>query len=149
MNQDHLTHDELLAQIYGVGEKGAHLRDCADCSARVQAMELRRQDLTAVPEVSNSFLAQQRRSIYARAEEGVSSQTRWAPALAAAFLLAIGVVLYHPQSSMHPVGPQASLSVESSNEQLFSDLYSMEQSVEPEAAAPIHELFEGSDAEQQ
>lgn len=148
MNQDHLTHEELLAQIYGVGGIEAHVRDCADCSARLQTMELRRQDSAALPEVSNSYLAQQRRSIYARIEDGVSTQARWAPALAAAFLLAIGIALYHPHASMRPASTQASVSAESTTEQLFSDLYSMEQSVEPEAAAPIHELFETSGTDQ-
>jgi hypothetical protein len=37
--------------------------------------------------------------------------------------------------------------VEQSDEQLFSDLYSMEQSDEPRAAAPIHALFESSEGD--
>ena len=61
---------------------------------------------------------------------------RWAPALAAACLLADR----HARESSVPrrrmrTGSRA-------DAQLFSDVYSMEQSTEPRAAAPIHALFE-------
>jgi hypothetical protein len=58
---------------------------------------------------------------------------KWAPALAASCLLAVGVFLYRPAPAPHPAVV--------SDAQLFSDVYSMEQSVEPRAAEPIHELF--------
>ena len=60
---------------------------------------------------------------------------RWVPALAAACLLAIGVLVYRP-------APRLACTPDPSDAQLFSDVYSMEQSTEPLAAAPIHALFE-------
>jgi hypothetical protein len=60
----------------------------------------------------------------------------WAPALAAAALLAIGIAVYRPAPAPAPLRPDAA------DAQLFADVYSMEQSVEPSVAAPIHSLFE-------
>jgi len=153
LSQAHLNDDELLAQMYAGGtiarlDRGAHLMECADCSTRLEALaetkaRLRAAADASAPVVSNEFLAAQRRAIYARLDQRVASQMRWAPAVAAAGLLAVGLLLYHPHTPYAPVHTtDPAARVEVSNEQLLSDLYSMEQSVEPEAAAPIHELFE-------
>jgi hypothetical protein len=152
----HLTNDELLDHIYGLGESSIpHLRDCEECSSRFQALERRRAE-AALPTaasagangaVSNEFLAAQRRAIYSRFGEAPAAGLHWAPAaLAVAFLLVMGVFLARPHAVNRAVRPAApALAVDLSQEQLFSDLYSMEESVEPRAAAPIHALFEGSD----
>jgi hypothetical protein len=152
--KQHLSNDELLDRMYGLGESGVpHLRECAECSSRLQALERRRAEATvesAGSKVSsNEFLIAQRRAIYARLDRPVLAHARWAPAaLAAAFLLVMGVFLARPHA-VRP--PDAASGVELRNEQLFSDLYSMEQSDEPRAAAPLHALFEASagDAEEQ
>ena len=34
----HFSQDELLDQMYGVGAREAHLRECAECSGRMQAL---------------------------------------------------------------------------------------------------------------
>lgn len=142
----HLSQDELLDQVYGLGERGSHLQECADCSRRLELMSaakarLRPEELPVTPE----FLAAQRRGVQARVKRAEALPTRLAPALAAAFLLAIGVFLFRPhtQQQAAPV-PVAAAQADSaaSNAQLFSDLYSMEQTFEPRAAAPIRELFE-------
>ena len=60
---------------------------------------------------------------------------RSAPVLAAACALAVGVFVYHPGSEPKPVA-------NTDDSQLFSDVYSMEQSLEPSATASVRVLFE-------
>ena len=143
----HATRDELVDRLYGIGrgEIEPHLRQCRECAARYRALErtLDRiaNEATSGPEASSEFLAAQRRAVYARLEERPGRQVPWAPALAAALLLAVGLFLYHPLSHGSRGAPPPAYA-EISDEQLFSDVYSMEQSAEPLAAAPIHGLFE-------
>ncbi len=152
----HLTNDELLHRLYGLGEAegetNLHLRECSECADRWRTFERRRAETAAGPEVSSEFLAAQRRGIYARLEERSSGMhVRWAPAVAAGFLLAAGVYLFIPgpipgrhgvaRTPNRPVPVAHVVHAEMSDEQLFSDVYSMEQSVEPRAAVPIHALF--------
>ncbi len=156
----HLSNDELLDRMY-LGESAGphlavqHLNDCEECASRFQALERKRTEVgsaaaAAESGISNEVLAGQRRAIYARLDQPVSVHARWVPAaLAAVFLLVMGVFLTRPHAAYRPVeapdpAPGVELGVEVNSEQLFSDLYSMEQSVEPRAAAPIHALFEGS-----
>ena len=133
----HLSEDQLLDRLYGIGggEGEMHLESCPDCKLRWNRLRARREELACSEEASTGFLAAQRRNIYARLGEQPGRAMKWAPALAAACLLAVGIFLYHPAAAHHaPVPP--------TDAQLFSDVYSMEQSVEPRVAAPIHELFE-------
>ena len=134
MNGHHLQVDQLIDQIYGL-EDHAHLRLCAECAARWRATQARRKELAPSDPVSNEFLAAQRRTIYARLEQPAPRRLRWLPALAAAGVLAIMALVYKP--SAPPV-----VRPDPGDAQLFSEVYSMEQSTEPAAAAPIHELFE-------
>jgi hypothetical protein len=151
----HLSDDELLDRIYGLGENGLpHLRECEECSSRFQALERRRAEIatassTANEAVSNEVLAAQRRAIYSRLGQAPAARLHWAPAaLAVAFLLVTGVFLARPHLENRPVrSPDAASGVELRDEQLFSDLYSMEQSDEPRATAPLHALFEGSEGD--
>lgn len=131
----HLSDDELLDRLYGLAGNEDHLEACQECASRSAAFEKRRQDLTQPEPVSTPFLAAQRRAIYSRLGEQPHSRMKWAPALAAACLLLIGLMVYRPAA------PPPAHS-DSSDAKLFSDVYSMEQSTEPRAAAPIHELFE-------
>jgi hypothetical protein len=86
-------------------------------------------------EVSYEFLAAQRRDIYARMGEKPQGRMKWVPALAAAaFLVAAGVFVHHPAEQV--------AKPEIVDAQLFADVYSMEQSMEPLAAKPIHALFD-------
>jgi hypothetical protein len=162
----HLTNDELLNRLYGLGEAegetNLHLQECTECADRWRAFERRRAETAAWPEVSNEFLVSQRRGIYARLEERPGMHVRWAPAVAAGFLLAAGVYLSLPGTIPRRHAPQAATSVhnrpapvahvvhtEMSDEQLFSDVYSMEQSAEPRAAVPMHALFTAEGDEEQ
>lgn len=148
----HLSDDELLDRMYGLGEIGvAHLRECAECSARFQALERRRAEVvaassTANEAVWNQLFPAQRRAIYSRLGQAPAARLHWAPAaLAVAFLLVMSVFLARPHQAYRQVRPpDAASGMELREEQLFSDLYSMEQSDEPRAAAPIHALFEAS-----
>lgn len=169
VSHGHLSSDELLDRLYGLGEgdreiegRVAHLRDCEECSSRFGALKRRKSEVVAASPasaaaVSNEFLLAQRRTIYARLDRASTANSRWAPAaLAVVFLLVMGVFLARPHPvyrQLLPANPVAAVHLASEkgvepgaerNEELFSDLYSMEQSVEPLAAAPIHGLFEAS-----
>ena len=144
----HLNHDELLSRIYGLeqdhdpAELTLHLKECAECAARLKEFEQRRSDSAATPEIPRELLASQRREIYARLEDRRAGSLAWTPALAAMFLLAVGVLLYQPSQPAAHEAPLPAAHAEQSDDQFFADLYSLEQTLEPQAAAPIHALFE-------
>jgi len=130
----HLTTNELVDRLYGVGPDG-HLDECEECSDHLLELD-RRRALAAQPApASPEFLAAQRRNIYARMGEKPQARMNWVPALAAAVcLLVVGALAHHPAAQV--VKPEVG------DAQLFSDVYSMEQSMEPIAATPIHAIFE-------
>ena len=140
---EHLSEDALLDAVYGIAGSGAeaHLRRCADCAQRLQEWhEKRAAAVESVEglEISGDFLAAQRKKIYERIERPSRKHWLWAPGLAAACALAIGVFVYHPAPKEQP-----QRHAEISDAQLFGEVYSMEQSLEPTAAAPARALFEG------
>ena len=137
LNPEHLNDDALLDALYGLADNEPHLRECAICAQRFNEWQRKRESLADVPEVSSDFLAAQRRKIYERLGRPEPKRLRWAPALAMACLVAVGVLVYHPAT---PPAPQQRGDV--SDSQLFSDAYTMDQSLEPSAAAPIRALFE-------
>lgn len=137
---EHLSDDALLDALYGLTGNEPHLRECSICTQRLSEFRRKRASLAAADrsaDVSSDFLAAQRCKIYARLEQPGRKRLRWAPALAMACVVAVGVVMYHPAT---PPAPQQHGDM--SDSQLFSDAYSMDQSLEPSAAAPIHALFE-------
>jgi hypothetical protein len=137
----HLKTDELLDRLYGLDQavdQDVHLAKCEDCRDRWEEMRRVQATFANPAPVSTDFLAAQRRKIYARLGQEPRPRMTWAPALAAAALLAIGIAVYRPASTPAPLHPDAG------DAQLFADVYSMEQSVEPSVAAPIHSLFEDS-----
>jgi hypothetical protein len=138
----HLNQDELLDCLYGIGggEARAHLIECEECAGRCAAYERRRSEAAGSIEVPSDFLAAQRRAVYARLNEPPRSQGKWAPALAAGLLLALGLFLW--PSSHAPERPAPAAKADLGDDQLFSDVYSIEESIEPRAAAPIQGLFE-------
>jgi predicted anti-sigma-YlaC factor YlaD len=147
----HLTQNQLLEHVYGVGSGEAHLRECAECSARLESLlqiKARHQaEAHSQAYASSDFFAAQRRTVYSRLDRAAASYARWAPAVAGAALLAVGLMLLpHGQVRAQRAAVPAARVEPNDNAQLFSDLYSMEQSVEPSADAPIHELFEEPDA---
>ncbi|GEM_PF-728115 len=166
----HLSDDELIRLLYGIGDAGSHLAVCAECDARWAEMQqaLGRTRAESAVEISTRRLAVQRQEILKRLEmpERRSYDRGWIPAAAAASLVAVALVLSlssgsrssgsrssgsrssgsrssGPQSgvSAPQPAPAAAASAESDAE-LFTDVYSMERDVEPRAAAPIHALFQ-------
>ena len=139
---EHLSEDALLDAVYGIAGSAAdaHLRRCADFAQRLHEWHEKRaavvEHVESV-EISNDFLAAQRKKIYGRIERPSRKHWLWAPGLVAAGALAIGVFVYHPAPKEHP-----QRTVEISDAQLFGEVYSMEQSLEPTAAAPARALFE-------
>jgi len=137
---EHLSEDALLDAVYGIGGSDAetHLRGCADCAQRLHEWQEKRAATVASLEIPDDLLAAQRRRIYERIERPSRKHWLWAPGLAAACALAVGIFVYHPAPQQHPL----SKSPEISDAQLFRDIYSMEQTPEPAAAAPARALFE-------
>lgn len=132
----HLTDDELIDRVYGIENDGtAHLAACDECSARWQAFDQRHRAMIPATPVTTEFLAAQRRGIHARLDRQPATRLKWAPALVAACLLALAVLVHRPAPVQAPHS-------DAGDAQLFSEVYSMEQSTEPRAASPIHELFE-------
>ena len=137
MNSGHWTEDDLINSIYGVGPERNHLDECPACRERWVAFQARRAEITVEPEVSADFLAAQRRMIYHRIEQGPRRMRRLAPAFVAMLALLIALMVYRPVTTTPPP------SLSPSDEQLTSDIYSMEQNSEPQAARAMHALFEG------
>src|SRR5262245_40748895 len=97
-SRGHLSSETLLQAVYGIAETEAeaHLSSCADCAGRMHEWRAKRAEASAGPAFSNEFLAAQRRAIYARVEAGPQARRMrlwWAPALAAAGALAVGVLV--------------------------------------------------------
>jgi hypothetical protein len=131
----HWTEIDFQNWLYGIKDEDQHLVACADCSAEKERLRVERRQLTAEPEVSADFLAAQRRTIYSRLEESPARNwAAWQWVLSTAMLLAIVVGLTIPR--WHKTAPAIS------DDQLFRDLSAMEQSAEPKAIAPMHDLFE-------
>ncbi len=137
---EHLSEDTLLDAVYGIAgnEADSHLRRCTDCAQRLHEWHEKRAASVASVEIPGEELAAQRRKIYERIERPSSKRWLWAPGLAAACALAMGIFVYHPA----PQQQHGNKPVEISDSQLFGDIYSMEQSPEPAAAAPVRALFE-------
>lgn len=137
---EHLSEDALLDAVYGIAGNDAemHLRRCVDCAQRLHEWHEKRAAAAASIEIPGEFLATQRRKIYERIERPSPKRWLWAPGLAAACALAVGIFVYHPA----PQQQQRNKPSEISDTQLFRDIYSMEQTPEPAAAAPVRALFE-------
>jgi hypothetical protein len=137
----HLSEDQLIELVYGVGDESGHLSGCSECSERLLAMRRVRAEATGDSEISGRMLAMQRQRILDRLQQPSAGLPawRWIPAAAAATLLAAALVLSRPAAI--PLPAPAAVSAES-DAALFTDVYSMEQDVEPRAAAPIRSLFQ-------
>jgi hypothetical protein len=141
----HLNDREILDRLYGLADVDEHLHACTECSTRWEEMRTRKAQIAAAPQVSDEFLMAQRRRIYARLGERPASGYRWASAMAAACLVAGLFIVNRPVSVPAPTAqtPRSLPAThEPSDAQLFADVYSLQESMEPRAAAPIHSLFQ-------
>ncbi len=129
----HWTENDFNQWMYGLKEEDPHVAECPECRGEMERLKLLRQRVVAPPEVSHDLLAAQRRSIHTRL--GVPFRdwipVRWALSVATLLVVVFSFTLYTNKSK-----PAIS------DEQLFSELSSLEQSAEPKAIAPMHELFE-------
>jgi hypothetical protein len=147
----HLSDDELIRLLYGLGDAEGHVAVCAECGERwnemLKALGKTRAEAAASAEVSGRRLAMQRQEILDRLEARSSAEHawRWVPATAAAALLAVALTVYRPPAVYHDIGvpPMSPAAVTAeSDAELFTDVYSMEQDVEPRAAVPMRALFQ-------
>jgi hypothetical protein len=154
MNRPHLSDDELIGLLYGLGDAekkdGSHLANCSECSERLKAMGQARVATVDVPQISGRRLAAQRLQILERLEHPSSGLLawRWVPVAAAASLLAAGLFMKQSSSVPHPAPPATAAVNPEADAELFTDVYSMEQDVEPKAVAPIRALFQEASFEE-
>ena len=156
LSDGHLSDDVLIDGLYGLAaanasiDINAHVRECPACASRWNELREQRAVIAAPVEVGADVLAAQRRNIYRRIEHASPWEhaSRWAgPAVVAvtACGLAIGVFVHNPQAPARAGIPTAIPAV-ISDTQLYSDVYSMEQSFEPSTAASLRVLFEPDDS---
>jgi predicted anti-sigma-YlaC factor YlaD len=130
----HWNENDFKQWLYGLRDEDDHLEECRECRGEIERLRTVRLQITEQPEVSQDFLAAQRRNIYRRLHEPRHNWValRWALPVAMVLVMVFGLTLQRGRR------PAASIS----DEQLFSDLTAIEQSAEPKAIAPMHKLFE-------
>lgn len=134
MNGGHWTEQDFIDHLYGIGSHAGHLDVCAGCQARWAEIRAVRGSILEDLEVPNEILARQRRNIYRRLGRDTHPAAKGLmPAFAVVLLLLLGFFFMRP-------GPPANSPV--SDAELFSDIYTVEQSSEPGVARPMRALFE-------
>ena len=134
----HWTDEELIDHLYGVGPVDGHLDQCEHCHSRLSAMEGRRQEFSIEETVSDSFLAAQRRAIYARLSEPHRwwqdiPARRWAAVVTMVAVMAGSAALFE--------GHRRELAASRADAQLAQDVSQMSAESEPQATAPLQGLF--------
>ena len=130
----HWNENDFKEWLYGLRDEDHRLEECPECRGEMERLRMARARITEQPEVSQDFLAAQRRNIYRRLHEPRHNWAalRWALPVAMVLVMVFGLSLQRDRRSAANI----------SDEQLFSDLTAMEQSAEPKAIAPMHKLFE-------
>jgi hypothetical protein len=140
MNGKHWGEDDLLDRLYGVGPDDDHLKDCAECGERWQALLARRHALGDQVEVDPSRLLRQRVAVMDRIERSSTSLVSWRAVVvgfASATAMMLGLIVYHPERPKpNPV------TTASSDTQFFSEIYSEMEQTEPRAVKPMRRLFQ-------
>ncbi len=138
MDGMHYSDDELLDRMYGIRERADnHLDQCQECRGRWSALgKSRAAELNRLgTEPGEEILLKQRAAIFEKIEH--RSRGQWLPgpipAFATAAVCLVASFLYQP----------APRPVEISDAQFFAEIYSVAESNEPRAAAPIQNLFQG------
>ena len=135
MGARHWEDDELISRLYGLGPQDGHLEACEECAERWRRLVAVRGKVLARPPVPEDWMALQRQAVLGRLESARGGR-RWlpyAPAMAAAVCALTAVLVYRPAPVARPI---------LTDDELFSEAYSVAQSSEPQAAEPIHALFE-------
>jgi predicted anti-sigma-YlaC factor YlaD len=130
----HWTENDFKQCLYGLKDEDHHLQECLECRSEMDRLRIVRSQITEQPEISQDFLAAQRRSIYRRLLQPQHNwvMLRWALPVVMVLVMVFGLTLQRGRLSTPAI----------SDEQLFSDLTAIEQSAEPKAIAPMHKLFE-------
>jgi hypothetical protein len=138
---EHLSDDQFIDRLYGIeGGPESHLESCAECLERWEAIQQRRAEVVTRVPVSPAALGEQRRQVLERLEPPRWRSRRvWAPALAAALLIAAGLAWYRPTEPPAPAPEPAA--AEAADPSWYEDAY-FTQPVEPRAASPLRALFE-------
>jgi hypothetical protein len=154
-----LSDDDLIGLLYGLGDAEGHLAGCSECGERWsdmhRALGMARAESVAsenggATEISRRRLAAQRLRILERVEQPAGSHAwRWVPVAAAASLLAAGLFMKQSSSVPQPAPSAAAAVNPEADAELFTDVYSMEQDVEPKAVAPIRALFQETALEEE
>jgi hypothetical protein len=134
----HWTDEQLIDHLYGIGPNDGHLNQCGHCFSRLNAMERRRRHLTTEEDAGASFLAAQRRAIYARLSEPHSwwhdLPLRRLSAVAAMLLVVLGSLAVFEDH-------RRELAESRADAELVRDVSRMSFESEPEATAPLQGLF--------
>ncbi len=139
MNQSgHWTNDELIGALYGVGPAGDHLKSCADCRTRFEAMKSNRASIERSAElpVDSAFLAAQRRAIYQRLDRPAQRWKAWAAGLTTACALGASVFLYEQNHEMKLAQERIS------DARLIQEVAAMANDTGASSMAPLEGLFE-------
>jgi hypothetical protein len=140
MNQRHWSDQEIIASLYGVGPENGHLAQCGACSDRAEQLSARRQALAIQPEVTEQFLAAQRRSLYARMQSAESRPGiwfTWAPAAALAASIVFGATLMRPAPER-----RVEIAGGATESTLYTEIYNEMAMTQPRAVQPMQGLFE-------
>ncbi len=140
MGHTHLSDDELIDRVYGLG--GAGPDGCPECEERWRRVRERRQRVTESPEVSPYLLAVERRKVLDRIEVRAAPVVwrRILAPVAVAAMIAISVGLQMPAPRPQPTIARAQpLDDRVLFEQVFRDM----ARTEPQSLAAVRNLFEG------
>jgi hypothetical protein len=131
----HWAEKDYREWLYGLKEKDAHIDSCPQCQGELERLAMERRRVLESPEISEEFLAAQRRSIYNRLGERSRNWAplRWVVSIAMLLVVVVGLTLERSRKSTATL---------SADDQLFRDLAKIEQSDEPQAIQPLHNLFE-------
>ena len=136
MDGRHCTSQELIESLYGVGQGGEHIRECAACAAQLADMQERRRQSVDDAAFSGADLAEQSRRWRDRVETAGRrpSGSLWSWRVAAVSVtLAMGFVTLLPREQRQP---------QLDDQALFEDAFQKVMSVEPAPFAPLENLFE-------
>ena len=137
MHDKHWSDEQLVAHLHGVGPEDGHLEECPLCAGRWETILLRHKSLRpAGIEVSEDYLAAQRRAIGARLGEKRHYWPKVLVPVLATLLLTTIVIVYRPVPATVPVVEKVS------DSQLFDDVFRRVSGTEPTAMGPIRSLFE-------
>ncbi len=134
MTSEHWTPEQMLDHLYGLRAADEHLEACQECSARAKSLALSRSRSAAPPEISDDFLAAQRRRIHARIGSPVRGwhPLRWAVSAMAVLVIVLGLSMYRSNPVVTP----------NHDDQFFTEISTMAQNPAPQAVQPIEALVQ-------